>query len=251
MTRPLSTTPPRAIPFTFRGAPWVAELRGKRKVVLLQAGRELVTGSWVNGLLTQVAPAPGSEGAVRGISVEASAALRKLAAGDGQQELLATSEAMVRQEVSDAIGALPDVLLLSNPIGTAQFPTERGKYRYVDYGLEVGSPDLVAMMGYRQPLVAALPRSSRIVFEGGIWWLRGAQWLGLELKAPGKAPKEHQEDCHRRWEAHGAWIWPAITSGAQAMAAIEEARALLRATGAEPCEVDRALLAGIRADGGT
>lgn len=230
--------------FTFRGAAWSAELRGRR-VVLRRGDQEMAAGIWARGILTALSPIGNVRADdIRGIAVEAGAAIRQGQADEEKapKELL-PNEAAVRKDVEEAIGALPDLLLLSNPIGTAQFPTEKGKFRYVDYGLEVGSPDMVGLLGYRLRYAGPVrPMIGRLHQHDGHFWVRGAQWIGLELKAPGKVPKPHQKECHRRWRAHGAWIAPAITSGAEALAFIEESREMLRLCGAEPCALDRALL---------
>ncbi len=217
---------------TLRGGDgWKVTLSGVH-VQLSKGGVLQGRAIWKNGALHKLAPTPGGS-LPWGIGVEVVAALRTALAQvekRGKEKEDPTPEAAVRQAVMDAIGALPDLLVMSNPIGTARFETERGRWRYVDYGLEVGSPDLVAMM----PWVC-----------GDV---RGAQWIGLELKAPGKAPKPHQEECHRRWRAHGAWVWPAITSAAEAVEAVEQARQMLRRCGLAPCAVEVSHLRG--GDGG-
>lgn len=209
---------------TLRGGDaWSVALSGVH-VQVLKAGVLQGRAIWKNNALHKLAPVPGGT-LPWGLSVDVVAALRT-ALAQAEKGAKAkedpTPEAAVRKAVMDAIGALPDLLVMSNPIGTARFETEHGRYRYVDYGLEVGSPDLVAMMPWMCPRALSV---------------QGAQWIGLELKAPGKAPKPHQEECHRRWRAHGAWVWPAITSAAEAVEAIEQARQLLRTCGLEPCAV--------------
>ncbi len=216
---------------TLRGGEWTVALSGVR-VLLCRGGVPQAQGVWKNGTLHRLVTVPGGTLPL-GISVDVVAALRTaLAQAEkrGKEKEDPTPEAAVRKAVLDAIGALPDLLVMSNPIGTARFETEQGRYRYVDYGLEVGSPDLVAMMPW---------------LCGDV---QGAQWIGLELKAPGKAPKPHQEECHRRWRAHGAWVWPAITSAAEAVEAIEQARQMLRRCGLAPCAVALSHLRG--SDGG-
>lgn len=213
------------------GGGWTVTLSGAQ-VQLFRNGVLQGRGTWKNGALHKLVAAPGWE-LPWGIGVDVVAALRTVLAQAekrGKEKEDPTPEAAVRKAVLDAIGALPDLLVMSNPIGTARFETEQGRYRYVDYGLEVGSPDLVAMMPW---------------LCGDV---QGAQWIGLELKAPGKAPKPHQEECHRRWRAHGAWVWPAITSAAEAVEAIEQARQMLRRCGLAPCPVALSHLRG--GDGG-
>jgi hypothetical protein len=160
---------------------------------------QALTGSYRKGQVILDKPNP--------IAVEAAATLRNHL-GDVPQALSeeATPEARVRKEVREKIGALDDVLLLANPVGTAQFYDDKtNSLRVIDYGLggtsAPGSPDYVV----------ALRRGD------------GCQMLGLECKAPGKAPRGNQEDKHKIWRRAGIWVYT-VQSGQEAEMAIDDAR---------------------------
>lgn len=170
-------------------------------------GSFLGTARYVNGQLSMRPVHP--------CSVEAAAAVRR-GRGDalGQLQLDVGPEANVRREVREAIGSLPGVYLMNNPVGQARFYGPDGSERPVNYGLELGSPDLVLMLLWKREPV------------------RGAQWVAIELKAPGKTPREEQAECHARWIAAGAWV-ATCTNGPAAVRFLEQCKARLRAAGLE------------------
>ncbi len=176
-------------PFKYRGVEGTVELSGQR-VIIRHAGL-VMTGRYRAGMVQLDTPHP--------IAVEASAVLR----GQVQAATVKPSaEALVRHEVREAIGALPDVYLMDNPVGQAEFyEPNTNSFRYVNYGLEEGSPDLIL----------ALKKKAYAVF------------CGLELKAPGKAPRKNQVECHRRWGRAGILI-ATVQSGQEALLAIERFR---------------------------
>ena len=184
-------------PFSYRGKP-AAVVLSSGKVTIHYDGQAL-TGSYKNGQVMLDKPNP--------IAVEAAAALRQVRGDDVSAVSAAVSpEARVRKAVRERIGALPDVLLLANPVGMATFYDQKeNQTRQIPYGL--GSPDAEGGPDY----VVALRR-------GG-----GCQMIGLECKAPGQAPRASQRQCHERWELAGIWIYT-VQSGQEADLAIEDAR---------------------------
>ena len=176
-------------PFNYRGVPGTVELSGQR--VIIRHGGLVMTGRYRAGMVQLDTPHP--------ISVEASAVLR----GAIQAvPVKPSAEALVRHEVREAIGALPDVYLMDNPVGQAEFyEPNTNSFRYVNYGLEEGSPDLVL----------ALKKRLYAVF------------CGLERKAPGKKPRPNQVECHQRWARAGILI-ATVQSGQEALLAVERFR---------------------------
>jgi len=178
-------------PFKYRDQLGTVELSGQR-VIIRHAG-QVMTGRYRAGMVQLDTPHP--------IAVEAGAVLR------GQVQTAPTGpspEALVRAEVRKAIGALPDVYLMDNPVGHAEFyDPATNSFRHVDYGLEDGSPDLIL----------ALRKHG------------GAMMIGMELKAPGKAPRKNQAECHTRWRKAGIWV-VTVQSGQEALLAVERFRAV-------------------------
>lgn len=183
--------------FKYRGAEASVSIDGSKVKIIW--GIDAFTGSYRNGQIILDKPHP--------IAVEAAAALRKQR-GDEVSALSedATPEGKVRKEVRKAIGALSDVFLMANPVGMATFYDEKhNSTREIPYGL--GSPDAVGGPDY----VVALRRGA------------GCQMLGLECKAPGKAPRAEQRLTHARWERAGIWLYT-VQSGQEAEMAIADAR---------------------------
>lgn len=177
------------IPFSYRGQPGTVELSGQR-VIIRHAGL-VMTGRYRAGMVQLDNPHP--------IAVEASAVLRGAAPA---APVKPSAEALVRKEVREAIGALPDVYLMDNPVGQAEFyEPSTNSFRYVNYGLEEGSPDLVL----------ALKKRAFAVF------------CGMELKAPGKKPRPNQAECHQRWTRAGILV-ATVQSGQEALLAVERFR---------------------------
>ena len=103
-------------------------------------------------------------------------------------------ETEIQALIMRAIGALPGVLCLRNANGKAQLRSGA----WIAYGLGDGSPDLLCVIAGRA--------------------------VGLEVKRPGEKPEPHQEREHAVWRLHGAFV-AVVTSPAEALAAIERARA--------------------------
>lgn len=181
------------IPFKYRDKPATVAAQGQR--VTIRFDGQNLTGRYRGGFVQLDQPHP--------IAVEAGAVLR------GSMEaapIKPSAEARVRHEVREAIGALPDVYLMDNPVGQAEFyDPNTNSFRYVNYGLEDGSPDLVIAL--------------KITI--------GALFVGMELKAPGKAPRKNQVECHRRWRAAGIHV-VTVQSGQEALLALERIRGEIR-----------------------
>lgn len=89
-----------------------------------------------------------------------------------------TSETALMMQIRDALLATGRVLLWRNNTGRLQDRTGR----WVQYGLGLGSPDLVGIL-----------RPS-------------GQLLAVEVKMPGKKPESHQEAWHRAARDAGAIV---------------------------------------------
>lgn len=95
-------------------------------------------------------------------------------------------EKRIQTEIEAAIGSEPDLLLLRNSTGHAEYFNEAdGKSWHVPYGLGVGSPDLVGLLK------------------------RGdfAVWFCLEVKSEVGTVSEEQAKCHRIWKRFGAMVF--------------------------------------------
>jgi hypothetical protein len=109
-------------------------------------------------------------------------------------------ENSIQRDVELAIGAEPDLLILRNNVGQAKHINETtGDIYRMPYGLGVGSPDLVGILGPR------------------------GRWFCLELKQPGELPTAKQRACHAAWRRFGAFV-ATVTSVEEARAALEQAR---------------------------
>lgn len=110
------------------------------------------------------------------------------------------SESKIQRDIELAIGAETDLLLLRNNVGQAEHVNaETGRVYHMPYGLGVGSPDLVGILGPH------------------------GRWFCLEVKAPGEKPRPDQEQCHRAWRRFGAFV-ATVHSVEEARAALERAR---------------------------
>lgn len=61
----------------------------------------------------------------------------------------AVSESAIVSEIFRAIGCLDGVFVMKNPVGKAQIVEARGTLRHIEWGLCVGSADLIACVGGR------------------------------------------------------------------------------------------------------
>ena len=159
-------------------------------------------------------------------------------------------ENAIRQRIIRALGGQPDLLILSNPSGVAEYTqtTDRGapiggvedvdaSSRRVEYGLGGrGGCDLIGFLHWVHPD----PRP-------GLSDLRGAQTLGIEVKAPGKHRSQHQIRWHLQAAARGVWILEEATSAEQALSWLEECRGRLRSAGLHPAPADPGVLRALRA----
>ncbi|HNB04299.1 MAG TPA: hypothetical protein PKV97_00075 [Thauera aminoaromatica] len=175
--------------FDYRGSSAALHVNGSN--VRIDWNGQTFTGTVKNNRVQIVPPHP--------IAVEASAAL-----GPSTTAVVrdVRPEAKVRHDVRKAIGALPGVYLMDNPVGHAEYYDDKtNTIRHVDYGLEEGSPDLIVVL-------------RRLV---------GCQMIGLELKAPGKSARANQTACHERWRRAGIFVYT-VQSGEEALLAIADAR---------------------------
>lgn len=121
-----------------------------------------------------------------------------------------TLEKKIQADIEADLGAEPDLLLLRNSIGQAQYINETdGKEFFVPYGLGKGSPDIVALLRVELRPVG----------------IKLATWFCLEVKPPEGSLEPDQEKCHRIWRRFGAYI-ATVRSVAEARAALERARRL-------------------------
>lgn len=177
--------------FLYRGITATLRLSESGGHVRIDWNGEAFTGTVKNNRVQLVPPHP--------IAVEASAALGPSATAVVRD---VRPEAKVRHDVRKAIGALPGVYLMDNPVGHAEFYDEKNNsIRHVDYGLEPGSPDLIVALRRRV----------------------GCQMVGLELKAPGKSARANQSECHRRWTQAGIYVYT-VQSGEEALLALADVR---------------------------
>lgn len=119
----------------------------------------------------------------------------------------ALSEAEIQRRIEAALGAEPDLLLLKNSVGRANYVSDAGKPYTVPYGLGVGSPDLVGLL----------------MTPAGF-----AAWFCIEVKRPGEQPTPAQLKCHAIWRRFGARV-AVCTSVEEARAALADARKVVAA----------------------
>lgn len=115
-------------------------------------------------------------------------------------------ERQIQNAIFAALGAEPDLLLLRNNIGVADYPDpETGKVAKVAYGLGVGSPDLVAFLEVPGRGIAAA--------------------LAWEVKQPGEGPTPAQRKCHGIWRRFGVRVAVvhSVDEARDALAAAREA----------------------------
>jgi hypothetical protein len=115
-----------------------------------------------------------------------------------------TREAEIQRQIEEALGAEPDLLLLRNSVGRAEYVSETGQQYTVPYGLGVGSPDLVGMLAVPGRELAA--------------------WFCIEVKRPAEEPTPHQTKCHGIWRRFRALVY-VCCSVDEARAALADARA--------------------------
>ena len=103
--------------------------------------------------------------------------------------------AQLERDIQHAIrlelGKHTDLVLFRNSAGVATMTDEQGRDRTQRFGLAVGMPDLVGVLG------------------------PGGRWVGLEVKRPGQKPRREQLACHEL-RALGYRVIDAA-SGAQAL----------------------------------
>lgn len=126
-----------------------------------------------------------------------------------------TLEKSIQRDIEEALGAEPDLLLLRNSVGQAQYFDDDGKAFYVPYGLGNGSPDLVGLLRVRVLADAEGYQDGRDV---GIWFC-------LEVKPPEGELEDDQKKCHAIWRRFGAFV-ETVRSVQDAKRALERARRL-------------------------
>lgn len=120
-------------------------------------------------------------------------------------------EKKIQADIEAELGAEPDLLLLRNSCGAAEYLDEKtGKSWHVPYGLGTGSPDLVGLLRFRA--------SKRGVL--GLWFC-------LEVKQVGKDATDEQKKCHEIWRRFGAIVC-VVHSVHEAREALRTARHALR-----------------------
>jgi hypothetical protein len=113
-----------------------------------------------------------------------------------------TLEKEVQRQIEEAIGSEPDLLLLRNSVGQAEYTDEQsGRTYFVPYGLGKGSPDLVGLLrvGNR------------------------AMWFCLEVKPSEGELEDAQKRCHAIWRRFGGFV-ETVRSADDARAALDRAR---------------------------
>lgn len=128
-----------------------------------------------------------------------------------------TLEKTVQSSIEADLGAEPDLLILRNSIGQAEYFNDDGKSYRVPYGLGKGSPDLVGLLR-----VDLLRGDVSELFE-----VQVAVWFCLEVKVPGEEATSEQSHTHAIWRRFGALV-ETVHSVAEARAALERARSLFR-----------------------
>lgn len=110
------------------------------------------------------------------------------------------SESQIQRDVLKAIGAAPGLVLKRNHVGRGErFDTRTHDVRHETYGLGVGSPDIVGILGPT------------------------GRWFCLETKTPKGRLSEKQKEWHRMARSMGAFVAVA-RSVDEARAALERAR---------------------------
>lgn len=116
-------------------------------------------------------------------------------------------EKKIQADIEAAIGSEPDLLLMRNSCGAAEYFDEKtGKAWHVPYGLGTGSPDLVGILltsccGCKRPRCSI----------GSV-----GRWFCLEVKRPGEEATDEQEKVHEVWRRFGAFV--------EVVHSVEEAR---------------------------
>jgi hypothetical protein len=117
-----------------------------------------------------------------------------------QRRTRSNEETRVQRLIEDALGALPDLILLRNSVGEARYVSMTGRDYTVPYGLGVGSPDLVGVLAPQ------------------------GRWFCLEVKRPGERATAEQARIHTLWRSFGAFV-AVVCSVDDARAALSRARA--------------------------
>lgn len=120
-------------------------------------------------------------------------------------------ERELQRQIEAALGAEPDLLLLRNSCGEAEYVNEStGKSWHVPYGLGVGSPDLVGILRVRTRSDDPLDPPRTV-----------GTWFCLEVKTDKGVVSEEQTKCHHVWRNFGAFV--------AVVRSVEDARAALTA----------------------
>lgn len=131
-------------------------------------------------------------------------------------------EKKIQRAIEADLGAEPDLLLLKNSVGQAEYFNDAGEQYFVPYGLGVGSPDLVGLLRVE---VLRPSRKGDTILQTALIRTVGI-WFCLEVKPSEVAePDEHQKKCHAIWRRFGAFI-DTVHSVEEARAALERARRL-------------------------
>lgn len=130
-----------------------------------------------------------------------------------------TLEKTIQSNIEADLGAEPDLLILRNSIGQAEYFNDDGKSYRVPYGLGKGSPDLVGLLRI-EALPSDGPWAARCVVPTAIWFC-------LEVKVPGEEATSEQSHVHAIWRRFGAFV-EVVHSVSEARAALERARSLFR-----------------------
>lgn len=161
---------------------------------------------------------------------------------------MARPEKAIRAEIERALGSRPEVLIMSNPSGRAEFsrlkdtpgsmihgmPDTQVSQAPIDYGLGGrGGPDLIGLLYVRHE-------------ASGLAW---AVALGVECKAPGGSRSPAQVRWHLKAQARGMWICEEATSAGQVTAWLNDKLQALRQAGIIPIPADPQVLARLRAYG--
>lgn len=108
-------------------------------------------------------------------------------------------ESEIQAKIREALGREHDLTLWRNNVGVAEMWSSAGKSQRVQYGLCVGSSDLIGILS------------------------PGGRFVALEVKKPGEKPTEEQVKFMRHVRQMGGFA-AVVCSGAEASAAVQRAR---------------------------
>lgn len=121
-------------------------------------------------------------------------------------------ERELQRRIEAAIGSEPDLLLLRNSVGQAEYVTDDGRSFFVPYGLGVGSPDIVGILRVRTRSNDPLDPPRTL-----------GTWFCLEVKTDKGTLSDEQLKCHHVWRKFGAFV-AVVRSVEDARAALANAR---------------------------